>query len=64
MVIYENIVNLCKKDNISIRALELTCNLGNGTISGWKNSSPRVDLLDRVAKHFNVTVNDLMREDA
>lgn len=64
MVIYENIVNLCKKNGISIRALELNCNLGNGTISAWRNSSPRVDLLDRVAKHFGVTVNDLLREDA
>lgn len=61
-MIYKNIVRLCKENNISIRALEIACNLGNGTVKGWESSSPRVDLLDRVAKYFGLTVNDLMAE--
>lgn len=43
--------------------LEKTCGLGNGTVSGWKNGNPRVDLLIRVADFFGITIDELLKEE-
>lgn len=61
-MIYERIVELCKGKGISISRLEKECGLGNATIRGWKNSSPKVDNLIVVANYFGVSINDLLRE--
>ena len=63
-VIYENIKNLCDKKGISIAALEKACGLGNATIRGWVDSSPRVDRLKPVADYFGVSIDDLLKEPA
>lgn len=62
-MIYENIVRLCKERDIRIAKLEQECDLGNGTIGGWKNGKPRVDLLKRVADFFGVTIDELLKEE-
>lgn len=59
-MIYEQILALCKEKHISVARLERECGLGNATIRGWENASPRVDLLKRVADYFGVTVDDLI----
>lgn len=60
-MIYERIKALCKERGVSIHALEVTLGLGNGVISGWKTSSPRVDNLQLVADYFDVKVDYFMR---
>lgn len=60
-MIYENIVKRCKERGISIMQLEKACNLGNGTVGGWKNGNPRVDLVKRVADYFAVTIDELLK---
>lgn len=55
-VIFEKIVSICKKRNISISKLEKECGLGNGTVKGWESSQPRIDSLKKVADYFSVTV--------
>lgn len=62
-MIFNNIETLCKERKISISALEAACGLGNATIRGWKCSSPRVESLKRVADYFNVSIDELMREE-
>lgn len=59
-MIFENIVTLCKREKITIAALEKKCGLGNSTIRGWKTATPRAWLLKRVAEHFGVSVDWLM----
>ena len=59
-VIYEKIKVLCNEKGISICALEKAAGLGNGTIRGWKNSSPTIDKLQAVAKVLEVKVNKLI----
>ena len=49
-MIFNNIKKLCEKRGISISQLEKEAGLGNGTISGWKESMPRIDSLQAVAK--------------
>lgn len=62
-MIFDNIVLLCKERNTNIMNVEKACGLGNGTISGWKDSNPRVDRLKLVADFFGVSIDDLMSDE-
>ncbi len=62
-MIYEKIRQLCDKEKISLPKLEQTLEFGNGTITKWKTSMPSVDKLKKVADHFDVTVDELLKED-
>ena len=59
-MIYQNIKDLCEKQNISIAALERKAGLGNGTIGNWKTVAPNLDKLQAVAKVLKVNVNKLI----
>ena len=63
-MIFNNIKRLCAKRNISISQLEKEAGLGNGTISGWKESSPTVANLQAVAKVLHCSVDDLLADGA
>lgn len=56
-LIFNKISNLCKSEGISIAGLEKECGLGNGTIRGWKESSPSSENLKKVANFFNVPID-------
>lgn len=62
MFIYEKISKLCKKENITIKELELKLGLSNGIIGKWKNSSPNVKYLLAIADYFGVDINELCYE--
>lgn len=63
-MIYENVQRLCAKAGISTFTLEKKLNLGNATISRWKdNTTPNVKTAKAVADYFGVTVDDLLRDD-
>lgn len=61
-LIYETVKEFCDKKGISIAKLEKKAGLGNGTISGWKNSYPRIDSVKAVADVLNVKVDTLLKE--
>ena len=61
-VIYNKIKKMCEAKNISIHKLEVECGLGNNTVNRWKNVSPRVDNLKKVAEYFGVSIEFLMKE--
>lgn len=61
-MIFDNIKKLCAENGISISQLEKDAGLGNGTISGWKESMPRIDNLYAVAKVLKVKVDKLLTE--
>lgn len=63
-MLLENIRTLCKERGLSISTLEKAAKLGNGTISRWGESSPRVDNLLSVARCLGVTLEDLLGPDA
>ena len=55
-MIYSNVKKICDERKISIASLERAIGLGNGTISGWRNSSPRVHILKKVTDYFEVSL--------
>ena len=57
---YETIKQLCKEKNISVYELEKMAGLGNGTIRLWKDSSPRLENLERVADALGIKVTTLI----
>lgn len=63
-MIFNIIKRFCAERNISISQLEKEAGLGNGTISGWKESMPRIDSLQAVAKVLKVSVDDLLSEES
>lgn len=62
-LIFKNILRLCKERNITISRLEKDVGLGNATVRGWEESTPKVDNLKLVADYFGVTVDELLKEE-
>lgn len=60
-MIYENIMEICKERGISTARLERESGLGNATVRGWKDGSPTVDTLAKVAHYLGVSIDDLMK---
>lgn len=58
--IYSRIKKLAKDNNLNLAELERITNLSNGTINRWKNSIPRVDGINEIAKYFNVSLDFLV----
>ena len=50
-MLFEKISTLCEKRNITIAKLERECAMGNGTVRGWKNSSPSIENLEKGADY-------------
>ena len=65
-MLYDEILILCGKSGISIARLERETNLGNGTIRRWKQATPGIGNLRKVAEYFGVTLDELLsqREDS
>jgi len=59
MTIYQRIKGLANEKNISIRELESTLKLANGTLSKWKDRA-NTEKLQKVATFFNVSVDYLL----
>lgn len=62
-MIFKNIEARCKEKGITISSLEKSVGLGNATIKGWNESSPKVDNLKKVADYFCCTVDELLADD-
>lgn len=62
-MLLKKIEDECKKRNITISALEKEVKLGNATIKGWGESSPKVSNLKKVADYFGLTIDELLKED-
>lgn len=61
-MVLENINKLCKEKGISIRKLERTLGIGNGTVGGWDKYSPTLATVKAVADYFGVTIDSLVNE--
>lgn len=64
ILLYEKVATLCQNNNLTIAKLERECEMGNGTVRGWKNSSPSIENLKKVADYFNITVDELISDPA
>lgn len=61
-MIYERIKDLAAGKRMSIAELERTLNFPNGMIGKWSKASPNSANLYKVAKYFNITMEDLIEE--
>lgn len=59
-MLLDNIKKLCRENSTTFAAVEREIGLGNGVISRWGSSAPRIDSLKAVADHFGVTVDELI----
>ena len=60
MTVYERIESLRKERKISQGNLEKELGFSNGSISKWKTSMPKPEILQKIADYFGVTVDYLM----
>ena len=59
---YEKIRDLCAKRGLSIRKLEIDCNLSHGSLSKWDKHKPSFDRIQNVADYLGVPVDFLLSE--
>lgn len=57
---FMRIKELASQRGLSIKALEETVGLGNGTIRRWDTNYPSVDKLQKVANFLNVSIDFLI----
>ncbi len=60
MTTFERIEKLRKEAGLSQGKLEKELGFSNGSISKWKNSTPKVERLQKLADFFGVSVEYLM----
>ena len=59
-MLYDKIKEICKKNGVSVSAVEKEAGLSNGTIRKWNESSPTVDSLKAVANVLKIKVEKLI----
>lgn len=60
MEILERIKKLCAEKGINLTKLEKEIGLSQGAAYKWKNSSPSLEVLDKLSNYFDVTVDYIM----
>lgn len=60
MSIVQRMRDLADEKGTSLAQVERALDFGNGTLARWDKSSPAVDKVDSVAKHFNVSLDYLL----
>ena len=63
MAIYEKIKKLADEREISIYALEKKAGLQNGNIGKWRESSPTIGNLQKVADALEVPIAELVEKE-
>lgn len=62
-MLYKRIQKICEANGITVGKLEKDLSFSNSTIRKWKNSSPSIENLKKVADYFGITVDELISEE-
>lgn len=62
MTVYDKIKKLCDERDLTIMEVEQRAEVGNGLIGKWRESTPNMTTLVKVAKVLGVTVDELIAE--
>lgn len=60
----QKIKKLCKERGETLTEMELACGLAARATRRWDENAPSVHSVQKVADHFGVAVEELMREEA
>lgn len=60
MDLYEKIKELAAQKHVSIRQIEETLKIANGTIRRWNTTNPSTGTIAKVADYFHVSVDYLL----
>lgn len=60
MEIYEKISELCSKRKMTIKDLENELDFSNGIIGKWKNNSPNIKYIIKIAEYFNISIDNFL----
>lgn len=60
MPLLDNVKALCKEKGIAQRRMEQEIGISNGASSKWEKSSPSVEVLQKLSKYFDVSINYLL----
>jgi transcriptional regulator with XRE-family HTH domain len=56
MTVFDRVKALADEKKLTIKAVETSCGLSNGSISKWSTSTPKVDALYQVALFFGESI--------
>lgn len=60
MTLLNRIKMLCKGKGVSQRKMEQDIGISNGASSKWENSSPSIEVIQKLSAYFDVSINYLM----
>ena len=60
MDVYTRVADLARERGVSLAKVEREVDLGNGTIGKWREVSPKLETVAKVAEYFGVTIDDLI----
>lgn len=60
-MLYDNVKLFADKRGLSIMAVEKKAGLGNGAIGKWRDATPNVNAVKKVADVLNVKVDTLLK---
>lgn len=60
MSLLDRIKTLCKEKGVSQSKMEKDIGISNGASSKWKNSSPSMEILQKLSNYFEVSIEYLM----
>lgn len=57
-MIYQNVINFCNKNSMSIAEFERKCGIGNGTVARWEDgkSTPNFKTLEKMKDATGIPV--------
>lgn len=60
---YKSIKSLCEERGITIKELERSAGLGNGTIGKWQTSQPNLESLKKICEALGISLMDLLQKE-
>ena len=63
-MVYGNVVEYCKKNNISIMEFEQKCGLSNGLVGKWKdnNYEPSISTLQKITTATGIPIEEWLKQ--
>lgn len=65
-MVYEKVLEYCRKNNLTIRGFEQMCSIGNGVVSAWGKgenpSNPSIRTLEKMAKKTGIAIEKWLED--